>query len=151
MLTRPPPLLPNPNRWQPKKLSQKHKTALTLYAQGMKLEEIHAVTGVSQVSLDLLVLSDLGRTYLQHLETLLDSRLRSLYGASVDAIQDQLQNGSGADKLKAAALQMKAIGKLGAGEEEKESAEDVIQRIMNMQINGDLHVHVNGAEAPEEK
>lgn len=143
MNLRPPPLLPGAKRWQPKKLSQKHKTAITLYAQGMKLEQIHAITGVSQVSLDLLILSDLGRAYLQHLETLLDSRLRSLYGASVDAIQDQLENGTGSDKLKAAALQMKAIGKLGGASEEKESAEDVIQRIMQMNVEGDLNVQIN--------
>lgn len=140
---RPPPTLPGPKRWNPKKLSQKHKTALTLYAQGMRLAEIHAVTGVSQVSLDLLVLSDLGRQYLAHMESLLDSRLRNLYGASVDAIEDQLKNGSGADKLKAAQLQMRAIGKLGGGEDEKESAEDVVQRIMQMNVEGDLNIQVN--------
>lgn len=137
----PKPRLPNPKRWQPKRLSQKHKAALTLWAQGVKPIDVAAATGVGQVSLNLLVLSDLGRAFLHGLEELMDSRLKNMYTLSVDAIEDQLRNGSGENKLKAATLQMKATGKLGKGDEERESAEDVIQRIF--QINGNVNIQVN--------
>jgi hypothetical protein len=46
-------------------------------------------------------------------QQLLDMQMESLYAASVDAIADVLVNGSDADRLRAARLQMEATGRIG--------------------------------------
>jgi len=131
-------------RWQPKVLTPKHRQILSLYAQGMKREEIGSLCKCTPQLVTILAGCDLGRSYLTGIEVAMDQELRGLYGASVQAIREQLTVGSGENKLKAAKLQMQAIGKLGEGDKDQETAEDVIQRIMNLQINGNITINQQG-------
>lgn len=135
-------------KWEPKRLTPKHRQILSLYAQGMKRYEVAAFCRVTPAMVTLLAKSEKGKAYLSEIEEHMDGRLRALYSRSVDAIEDQLVNGKGENKLKAAALQMKATGKLGQAQEDQETAEDVIQRIMqmNVQVN---HYHGPAVPAPK--
>lgn len=131
-------------RWEPKALTPKHKGILSLVAQGVKYMEIGSLCKCTQQLIVMLVASEKGQEYLRYIEQQMDMRLRALYSKSIDAIEDQLTVGSGENKLKAAKLQMQAVGKLGKVQDDTDTAEDVIQRIMNMQINGDVHIHNGG-------
>lgn len=129
-------------KWQPKRLTPKHRQILSLYAQGMKREEIGNFCHCTPALVTMLARTDIGRAYLQSIEETMDQRLRALYSKTIDAIDDQLCNGRGADKIAAAKLQLQATGKLGTRQEETETAEDVIQRILALQINGDVNINV---------
>lgn len=130
-------------RWEPKVLTPKHKQILSLVAQGMKYAEIGSLCKCTPQLIVMIVASSQGQQYLAYIEQQMDMRLRSLFSKSVDAIEDQLTNGSGENKLRAAKLQMQATGKLKDSTEKADTAEDVIQRIMNMQVNGDVNVTIN--------
>lgn len=130
-------------KWEPKVLTPKHKQILSLVAQGMKYAEIGSLCKCTTQLIVMLVASEGGKGYLAQIEQQMDMRLRSLYNKSIDAIEDQLTAGNGENKLKAAKLQMQATGKLGREQEHHDTAEDVIQRIMNMQVNGDVNITVN--------
>lgn len=125
-------------KWNPKRLTPKHKQILSLHAQGMKRVEIGALCKCTPEFVTMLASTDIGRAYLKDLEAYLDGRMRTLYKKTIDAIEDQLDNGRGADKIAAAKLQLQVTGKLGKEKDEAESAEDVIQRIMNLQVNGNI-------------
>ncbi len=132
--------------WQPKRLTPKHRQILSLYAQSMKREDVASLCKCTPALVTMLAKSDLGRAYLTEIEEAMDQRLRLLQHKVIDTIEDQLDNGKGENKLKAAALQMRATGKLGHDpQEDEDTAEDVIQRIINMQVNGDLNIQVNQA------
>ena len=128
-------------RWNPKRLTPKHKQILSLYAQGMKRREIGAMCNCTPEFVTLLAGTEAGRAHLKELEEYMDGRMRNLYKKSIDAIEDQLETGKGADKIAAAKLQLQVTGKLGRTTEEKETAEDVIQRIFNMQVNGNIIIN----------
>lgn len=128
--------------WQPKRLTPKHRQILSLYAQSMKREDVASLCKCTPALVTMLAKCDLGRAYLKEIEETMDQRLRLLQHKTIDAIEDQLDNGKGENKLKAAALQMRATGKLGHDPREGEdTAEDVIQRIL--QIAGDVNIQVN--------
>lgn len=125
-------------KWDPKRLTPKHRQILSLHAQGMRRAEIGALCKCTPEFVSMLASTDSGKAYLKELEGYLDGRMRALYKKTIDAVEDQLENGRGADKLAAAKLQLQVTGKLGKEKDEAESAEDVIQRIMNLQVNGNI-------------
>lgn len=129
------PDAPERKAWEPKRLTPKHRQILSLYAQGMKREDIGALCKCTPQLVTMLATCEQGKQYLRNIEDAMDQELRGLYGSSINAIREQLESGSGENKLKAAKLQMQAIGKLGEKKEDRESAEDVIARIMNLQVN----------------
>lgn len=132
--------------WEPKVLTPKHKQILSLVAQGMKYRDIGSLCKCTPQLIVMLGACSKGQEYLSFIEQQMDIRLRGLYSKSVDAIDDQLSNGSGENKLRAAKLQMQATGKLGKEAEKVDTAEDVIQRIMQLNVNGDINIQVNGGK-----
>lgn len=129
----------------PKVLTPKHKQILSLVAQGMKYQEIGSLCKCTPARIVQLVASPLGQQYLSYIEQQMDMRLRALFSKSIDAIEDQLTAGSGENKLRAAKLQMQATGKLREIGEKADTAEDVIQRIMEMNVAGDVNIQINNA------
>jgi hypothetical protein len=114
----------------------------------MKREEVASFCKCTPALVTMLAVSDLGRAYLSEIEEVMDQRLRALYSKTIDAIDDQLCNGKGADKIAAAKLQLQATGKLGARTEDAETAEDVIARILALQVNVTVN---NGGTPPSQE
>lgn len=128
------PLPLSKTKWCPKKLSQKHKTIVALHLQNIKREEIGAVCGCTPEYVSMVVATPLAQQYMAELEAYQDDRLRRLYSKSVDAIDRGLSCGDSDVELKAAKLQMEAVGKLKPQAGNEKSAEDVVAQIL-AQVN----------------
>jgi predicted component of type VI protein secretion system len=116
--------------WKLQKLSQKHKNMIALHCQNVKREDIGQMCNCTPEYVSMILAQPLAREYLREVEKYMDSRLESLYGRSVDAIEAGL-NGSATDiQLKAARLQMEATGKLKGDKAEAQSAEDVVAALL---------------------
>lgn len=134
-----PAIQPQP-KFELKKLRQKHKSAVALLVQGMSREEVGKLVGFTPEYLSMLLQQPLVQTYLRELETYMDTRLRLLYGKSVDAIESGLADEDNEVKLKAARLQMEATGKMKPSSESDRTAEDVVAAIL---ARVDVNINVN--------
>lgn len=122
---------PTNGKWELKKLSQKHKTIIALHVQNLTREEISQVAGCTPEYVSMIVAQPLAQQYLAELEKYMDSRLKALYGKSVDAIQQGLDSQDEEVALKAARLQLEATGKMKKDDERGHSAEDVVAAILD--------------------
>lgn len=104
------------------KLSPKHKEALSLVAQGLSRTDVAAIAGYTPEYISWLVRQDVCREYLAEMMAIVDFRLEAMTGESVDAIQEVLRDGAPEDRLKAAKLQLEAIGRVGAGKNAQPNA-----------------------------
>ena len=105
--------VPTDEKYQLQKLSPKHKEALSLLAQGTPRPVIEQITGVGAEYLTWLLRQPVCKEYLQGLTEYADARLAALYDKSVDVIAEGMAVGNTDEKLKAAKLQLEAIGKVG--------------------------------------
>ncbi len=128
------------NPWILKRLSQKHKDMITLSLQGLDREKVGEFCGCTPQYVTMVNRQPLARVFIAELESHLDLRLRGLYERSLDALQAGLTSPKIADKLAAAQIQLKAIGKAEPGPDSaKQTAEDVVSALLiqgsNVQIN----------------
>ena len=112
-------IVPRNERLQ--KLSPSHKEVLSLLAQGVKREEVAAITGYASDYISWLLAQDVCKVYQQEIAAVVDFRLLAMTEQSVDTIADVMQFGSGDERLKAAKLQLEAIGRVGAGKSDMRS------------------------------
>jgi hypothetical protein len=118
-------------KWELKKLSQKHKTIVALHAQGVDRFEIAQVAECTPEYVSMIAAQPLAKQYLAELEQYMDSRMKTLYGRSVDAIANGLDSDNEEIALKAARLQLEATGKMKTERKDVQSAEDVVAAILN--------------------
>lgn len=136
-----------------KKLSQKHKTIIALHSQGVCRYDVGAIAGCTPEYVSMVVAQPLAKAYLQQLEEYMDSRLRSLYSKSVDAIDKGLENDDPDVALKAARLQMEAAGKLKPKESEAKTAEDVVAAILskaNLIVAQNVQINQGASNGPND-
>lgn len=125
-------------KWQPKKLTEKHKNIIALHTQSMKRQEIAEYCGCTPEYVSMVVATDLAQAYMRDLEKYLDHRVKALYDKSVDVIHDGL-NGIATDtQLKAARLQLEMTGKLKEGTTETQTAEDVVAALLKAASAGGI-------------
>lgn len=123
------------------KLSQKHKQVLSLVAQGLDRQTIAQVVDFVPEYVTWLVRQPVCQEYLREMIGYNDSRLLALTERSVDAISDVLANGSHEDQLKAAKLQLTAIGKVGRAQApvsakfDEDRLERLAERLVALQSN----------------
>ena len=101
------------------KLSPKHREVLSLIAQGVKREEVAAITDYAPDYISWLLAQDVCKAYLDEMNAVVDFRLVAMTAQSVDTIADVMQFGSSDERLKAAKLQLEAIGRVGAGKSDQ--------------------------------
>ena len=136
-------------RWVLKKLRQKHKTIVALHLQHMKREDIGRIAACTPEYVSMLLQQPLVQAYLRELEQYMDTRLRSLYSKSVDAIDDCLGSGDDKVKLAAARLQLEATNKLGNAQKDEDTAEDIVARILSgvtVQVHNEINVGNTGVQ-----
>lgn len=107
---------PPPPTFKLQKLSPKHKEALSLVAQGLGRTEVGGIVGFAPEYISWLVKQEVCQHYLQEIMAVVDYRLAALTEQSVDAIADVLKTGSDEFRLKAAKVQLEAVGRIGAGQ-----------------------------------
>lgn len=108
---------------QLKELSPKHKTVAALLAQGVDRVSCAAATDLDPNYITWLGGDPLFIMYVREMSKLAETRLEAMFTGSVDAIADQLQNGAGEDRLKAARLQMEATGRIGKDRRSPDSSD----------------------------
>lgn len=120
-----------------KKLSLRHKQAISLVLQGMSREDAGSAVGFVPEYITFLLQQPIAKDYIAHINRAVSSQLEALYGKSVEAIAGGLNASDPDVKLRAAKLQMQAVGKLEPSGEEKRTAEDVVSAILNfgVQVN----------------
>lgn len=123
-------------KWQPKKLTEKHKNIIALHIQSMKRAEIAEFCGCTPEFVSMVVATDLAQEYMRDLEKYLDHRVKSLYTMSVDVIKDGLSGIATDVQLKAARLQLEMTGKLKESVTEQKTAEDVVAALLQAAAAG---------------
>ena len=96
------------------KLGAEHRQILSLLAQGVSREEVATITGYAPQSISRLLRDPLCKEYLQQMMDVVEFRLTAMTEKSVQAIEDELTHGNGESRMRAAKLQMEAIGRIGS-------------------------------------
>lgn len=107
--------------WELKQLSPKHRQVVALLAQGVARDTIAELCEFTPEYITWLHRQPVCQAYLKELMQYADARLIALTERSVDAIAETLNIGSEDGRLKAARLQLEAVGRIGrfrAGDEE---------------------------------
>lgn len=94
-----------------KKLSPKHKTALSLLAQGLGRQRAAEIAGFTPEYLTMLLQQPLCKDYIEKMSRAVDAQLQSLYAKSVDVLAEAMEVGNMDEKLRGAQTVLKAVGK----------------------------------------
>jgi hypothetical protein len=131
-------------RWQPRRLSPRHKEIIALKHSGLSRDIIAGHCKCTPMLVTLITECELGQSELSRLSKEIDDKMRGLYSNAVDALEDALDSSSLTQhRLKAAELVLEANGKKSHAVNPSDTAEDVVRRIMsnaaiiaqNVQIN----------------
>ena len=104
------------------KLTNKHKEALSLVAQGLSRREIGSVVGFATDYISWLCRQEVSKQYLQEMMDVVEFRVQSMTLDSVDTIADVMKCGTSDERLKAAKLQLEVVGRVGAGKNQGQTA-----------------------------
>src|SRR3990172_9141898 len=119
-----------------KRLSLRHKQAISLVLQGMSRSDAGEATGFVPEYITFLLQQPIAKDYIAHINRAVSTQLEALYGKSVEAIAGGLTASDPDVKLRAAKLQLQTTGRLEPSGEEKKTAEDVVHAILlGVQIN----------------
>jgi len=119
-----------------RKLSLRHKQAISLVLQGMSRSDAAEATGFVPEYITFLLQQPTAKEYIAHINRAVSTQLEALYGKSVEAISGGLNASDPDVKLRAAKLQLQTTGRLEPSGEEKKTAEDVVAAIMlGVQVN----------------
>lgn len=131
--------VPTERKIQLRELSPKHRGVAALLAQGTPRHVAAAAFDYTDEYVTWLGGDPLFQQHVREMNKLVDARLELLYEKSVDVIADQMVNGSGEDKLKAARLQLEATSRVGnnrrdagAGEQAPDYLEILSQRLVKL-------------------
>lgn len=113
-----------------KKLSQRHKNAISLVIQGHTREEAAEATKFRPEYITFLLQQPLAKEHIANINRALDVQLDGLYGKSVKAIADGLGHSDPKAYLAAAKIQLQATGRLEGREPKETTAEDVVKSIL---------------------
>ena len=135
-----------------KRLTNRHRAILNMHILGEKGIDIAAHFGVRNTLVSRIIHDPLGQEFLSMKLKMDDARFKALYGNAVDVIKDGMANKETmSNRLRAANIYMERKDKLEEKHGEKpDSAEDVIQRILNdPTIIQNLNLQVNNYGAAE--
>src|SRR5574337_793264 len=99
--------------YQLKELKPKHRNVLSLVAQGVSRGKIAAICDITPEYVSMLCRMPICKQYIASLNEVVEVQLQGMFGKSVAAISEALDNGRIEDKLKGARLQLEATKRLG--------------------------------------
>ena len=121
-----------------KRLTGRHIAVLVEHLAGRRGYEIAEKHRIREVTVSRIINDPLGQAFLHKQYAGVDREFEALYGQAVGVLRDGLKPANSMkDRLRAAELHFKKRGDFKEGKETKETAEDVIQRILqlNVQVN----------------
>jgi len=126
-------------KWQLQKLTKRHRDIASLLISGVTHDEIADVCNCHKQTIIVLKQQPIFQDYLKQLQQEIEDEFKGLFGRTVRAIRDSLQDDAPRDtRLKAARIVLEAQGRLKGVNTGQESAEDVARRLIqnfNVQIN----------------
>lgn len=117
-----------------KELNGKHQLVVLLYLEGLPPKLIAEQTGYNQAYVSKIIKDPLAKALVKEHINEVDEEFRVLYKKAVDAIREGLDSNSIEIKLKAAEKYLRAHGKYSVVSESKDTAEDVIKRILELKV-----------------
>jgi hypothetical protein len=99
--------------YQLKELKPKHRNILSLVAQGVSRGQIASICDITPEYVSMLCKMPICKQYIAGLNEVVALQLEGMFGKSVEAISDALDNGSVEERLKGARLQLEATKRLG--------------------------------------
>ena len=122
------------------KLSATHKQALSLVAQGVDRATVGEACGFVPEYISWLVRQPVCQEYLAGMRAIVDYQLEAMTSESVSVIRDVMQTGANDDRLKAAKLQLEAVGRVGGGNKvmvhtTPNTGEDHLERLANRLVS----------------
>ena len=118
-----------------KRLRPVHRKIIALHLHGMTAGEIEIVTGFNQSAVYRILGDPLSQAYIQAHTAGADMELEALAPKAVDALRNGLESDDDRTALNAADKFFKATGRYGRVETAKETAEDVIMRMLSIAEN----------------
>ena len=113
-----------------KRLRLKHRRVLALHLQGCSNEEIASTLSISTSYIRSIINSDPGKAYLEAAFADFDKELRALVPRAIAAMRDTVESNDEKVRLHSAELILKANRKFDAPPGSGDSAEAVIERIL---------------------
>ncbi|PCJ26704.1 MAG: hypothetical protein COA94_04725 [Rickettsiales bacterium] len=121
------------------KLTPRHEEMIAMHLDGMRNKDIASAYQITDSTISIFLKDPLVLAVISEARVQNEARFASLYGKVVDVIEDSVNGAESIDiRLKGASLYLKEVGNKPVGE--RKTAEDVVQQIINMQINGDIVV-----------
>lgn len=117
-----------------KELTSEHKMAIVLHLEGFSRTDIADQLGRSVSWVRNTLTSRLAQNVINDYLAFSDQEFKALYQLSIEAIRDALRSEDISVRLKAADKYLKAHGKYNEGFTPGETAEDVVKRVMEMDI-----------------
>lgn len=100
--------------WTLQRLTHKHVTMCTLYAQGLANKKIASLLEWAPEYITMLLRQPLIKDKIKEFAEAADARLLALTDQSVEVIAEVLREGNHKEKLNAARLQLEAVSRVGA-------------------------------------
>lgn len=97
-----------------KKLSQKHKQVAALLAQGVDRATIAQIVNIRPEYVTMLSTQPLFLEYIKEMNKFTDARLEAMFGMAVDTVAQVMTSGNANEKLNAAKMALRAVGKEGS-------------------------------------
>src|SRR6266850_1170162 len=110
--------------WQLKKLTELHKQAAALLAQGVGRQTVATACDFTPEYITMLQQQPLFIGYVKEMTAAAATRLEALFDESVEVIADTMKNGTEDGKLKAVKLQLEATGRVGQNAERERTPGD---------------------------
>lgn len=122
-----------------KELKPIHLEAVIMHLDGVKNIDIADALDLTSVSISTILHDPLVVAILDAAKEENRERIGMLMGKSIDVIDEAMnRHNTIDDRLKGASLYLKEASK--HGDSGGKTAEDVVQKIMNLQINGDINI-----------
>ena len=120
-----------------------HLEMIEMHLHGWKNRDIAEAFSTTDSRVSILFHDPLAESIIAGARKDSEKRLSALHEKAVDVISDAMDTEKTIDdRLKGANLYFKENGK--RSDDGAETAEDIVQKILNMQINGDVHIHSGG-------
>jgi len=120
-----------------KELTPQHEEMVAMHLDGMRNRDIAESFNVTDSTVSIVLSDPLAQAIVQRARKENEARFSNLYGKVVDVIEDAIDPNESIDiRLKGANVYLKEAGNQGT--QDKETAEDVIQKIINLQVNGNI-------------
>ena len=127
-----------------KKLKPVHREIVALHLQGLKNVDIADTFGITTVTVQNVLKDPLSVEIIDAAREENRMRLSALKAKAIDCMDEAMSSGSIDTKLKGASLYFREAAR-HSDDAGSETAEDVVQKIINMQVNGNLNISYEGS------